>query len=356
MVLHHPTARTTYKIRQEIKENAQGLSAQKQAKLYNVSKKTILKWRHREVFEDAPHGAIEPAKSITDIEEYVIFELRKTTLLPIDDLLDVVRGLGIVISRSALDRALRRNGLSNLKRYIKSLQTDDEQKHTNGVFKEYEMGFIHIDIKYLPKIGKERHYLYVAIDRASRLVFAQIHPDKTAHSAELFLKDTIDFFPFTITKVLTDNGKEFTDRFNKGHKEPSGNHPFDKVCQESGAEHRLTLPYTPKTNGMVERMNGKIQQSVLDKIICTDITELGKSVMRYISIYNTTIKHSGLGRQSPLLALRKRFESNPIVFTRDFVMIEGERISLACDVLQTVGLEENYNGFMGNYRGGLDTL
>lgn len=343
MILLHPTARTTYKIRQEIKENQNALSAAKQAALYNISKKTVLKWRNREVFEDAPHGAIEPKKSITDLEEHIICELRKTALLPLDDLLDVVRGLGIAVSRSALDRALRRNGLSNLKNYIKSLNNeDDKQKHPHGEFKEYNIGFIHVDIKYLPKIDNARNYLYVAIDRASRLVFASVYPDKTALSAKSFLEAALDFFPFTVTKVLTDNGKEFTDGFHRGRKESSGNHPFDQVCAKHKIEHRRTLPYTPKTNGMVERMNGKVQESVLDKVLYTSAIELNKGVMSYISLYNRVIKHSGLGREAPVNSLCKRFKSDPELFKRDFIVIDGERICL----------RESYEG---DYRRGLDS-
>jgi hypothetical protein len=37
-------------------------------------------------------------------------------------------------------------------------------------FKDYEPGFLHIDIKYLPQMPDEtaRRYLFVAIDRATR--------------------------------------------------------------------------------------------------------------------------------------------------------------------------------------------
>lgn len=90
MLSYHPTAKTTYKIRQEIKENQDGLTLEEQSKKYNVSIPTIQKWRKREDFNDAPHGAKNPIKSITDIEEYIICEIRKITLLPLDDLLDVV--------------------------------------------------------------------------------------------------------------------------------------------------------------------------------------------------------------------------------------------------------------------------
>jgi hypothetical protein len=46
-------------------------------------------------------------------------------------------------------------------------------------FKEYAPGFIHIDIKYLPRMPDEtsRRYLFVAIDRACHWVFLHIYDD-----------------------------------------------------------------------------------------------------------------------------------------------------------------------------------
>lgn len=59
--------------------------------------------------------------------------------------------------------------------------------------------------------------------------------------------------------MLTDNGKEFTDRlFASREREPRGHHVFDQLCNALGIEHRLTKPKTPQTNGMVERFNGRI--------------------------------------------------------------------------------------------------
>ena len=123
----------------------------------------------------------------------------------------MVNEFGIKITRSALNRALKRNNLSNLREYLKSLNIDEEIKQTS--FKEYAIGYVHIDIKYLPKIDGKRTYLYVAIfqttlrdsvslhDRASRVVFVDIYEDKTASSANSFLEDVIDYFPFKITKI-----------------------------------------------------------------------------------------------------------------------------------------------------------
>ena len=67
------------------------------------------------------------------------------------------------------------------------------------------------------------------------------------------------FCPIRITKILTDNGKEFTDRlFASRARAASGSHEFDQLCAELGIEHRLTPPKSPQTNGMVERFNGRI--------------------------------------------------------------------------------------------------
>ena len=85
---------------------------------------------------------------------------------------------------------------------------------THKPFKAYEPGYLHIDVKYLPQMAEEerRRYLFVAIDRATRWVFVRIYPAKTAANARRFLRNLERAAPMGVTRVLTDNGKEFTDR------------------------------------------------------------------------------------------------------------------------------------------------
>ena len=84
---------------------------------------------------------------------------------------------------------------------------------------------------------------------------------KTAASARAFLTALAKAAPCHIRTILTDNGKEFTDLlFGKLAKDASGEHEFDQLCEALGIEHRLTKPRTPRTNGMVERFNGRIEQ------------------------------------------------------------------------------------------------
>ena len=74
--------------------------------------------------------------------------LRKTLLVSIDDLLAVVREfLNPDVSRSGLDRCLRRHGVGDLR----DLQgCDPRPKH-----KACEPGYRHVDVKYLPQIADE---------------------------------------------------------------------------------------------------------------------------------------------------------------------------------------------------------
>jgi transposase InsO family protein len=60
-------------------------------------------------------------------------------------------------------------------------------------------------------------------------------------------------------EVLTDNGKQFTDRFDKG-----GEVLFDRICRDNGITHRLTQPASPATTGKVERFHGTLRREFLN--------------------------------------------------------------------------------------------
>ena len=82
-----------------------------------------------------------------------------------------------------------------------------------------------------------RRYLFVAIDRATRWVFIRIYSSRTAANARRFLRDPQRACPIRIRTILTDNGKEFTDRlFGLRKREQSGKHEFDRLCAELDIE------------------------------------------------------------------------------------------------------------------------
>ncbi len=133
------------------------------------------------------------------------------------------------------------------------------------------------------------------------------------------MKDLIDFYPYKINKILTDNGKEWTDRFIRGKKEASGRHEFDKECKLREIEHRLTLPYTPKTNGMVERFNGRIAE-ILRKNKFENYEKLSDALNYYMKCYNHYNKQKALDYKSPVDMIKYWFEKKKEIFKENINM------------------------------------
>jgi transposase InsO family protein len=250
----------------------------------------------------------------TPAQEAVAVALRKALLLPLDDLLSVVREfLNPRASRSGLDRCQRRRGVGNLQAL-----KPKEPKPAHGAFKAYEPGYLHIDIKYLPQMADEsaRRYLFVAIDRATRWVFVRIYPAQTAANARRFLRDLERAAPMKITCVLTDNGKAFTDRlFGLRKRSPTGQHEFDLLCAELGIEHRLTPSMRPQTNGMVERFNSRIED-VLQSHRFHSGEDLKQTILGYVHLYNSQLPQTALKARTPIAALKDWQRQRPDLFRK----------------------------------------
>ena len=310
----HAQARTTPRTRAEI-QSAEG-SQRALAERFNVTRPTVQKWRSRDQVQDLSHRPHRLCTTLTEGEEAVVVELRKTLMLPLDDLLVVTREfINKLASRSGIDRCLRRHGVANLRQ----LQNDDRagSAPVAKTFKSYEPGFVHIDIKYLPQMPYEtfRRYLFVAIDRATRWVHLAIYNDQTEASSTHFLRSLMKVAPMKITKILTDNGSQFTDRFTARTKAPSGQHLFDRECTAFAIEHRLSPPRHPQTNGMVERFNGRIAE-VIKQTRFNSADELETTIKLYTSTYNHRIPQRALNHLSPVQALQKWQSERPELFVK----------------------------------------
>ena len=224
------------------------------------------KWKGREAPADRSHRPHKLSTTLSEAQEAIVVELRRLLLLPLDDLLVITREfIHAGVSRSALNRCLVRHGVSNLHALRAELNPQEGAADKPvKTLKAYEPGFVHIDIKYLPQMPDERQrcYLFVAIDRATRWVHIGLYDDQSEASAVDFLARVHEAAPMTITKVLTDNGSQFTDRFTCKARVPSGRHHFDVHCKALGIEHRLCPPRHPQTSGMVERFNARVGEVI----------------------------------------------------------------------------------------------
>src|SRR3954454_11242496 len=166
---------------------------------YGLSTETIRKWRQRGAADCQDHSS-RPHKlpwKATEEERAIVCALRRATGFPLDDLTFVVTHFLPHLNRDAVYRILKAEGLGRL------LPASRARK-PNGTFKDYDVGFVHVDVKHLPKLrtgdGESRkRYLYVAIDRASRFVHLAVKDDETERSAVAFLKEALMAFPFQVT-------------------------------------------------------------------------------------------------------------------------------------------------------------
>ena len=202
----HANAKTTPRIREEIQNSKESIAAL--AKRLSLNPKTVLKWRQRRgSVVDKRSGPIKPKSVLSTTDEQIICEFRRVTKLSLDDVFIALRGKIKALTRSNLHRCLKRNNLNVLPKE----PSDPKQKK---FFKDYPPGFIHIDITEV-RTEEGKLYLFVAIDRCTKYVYAEIYTQMTTENACLFLKNLIEHYPAKITKILTDNGAQFTNTESK---------------------------------------------------------------------------------------------------------------------------------------------
>lgn len=306
---YHSNAVTNLHIRNQIKKSI--LTNVELASKYNTSVATISKWKNREELSDKSSRPDNIAYTLSALEQGLVNSIRRTSWLPLDEVWEILIGINPKISRSSVYRELQRNGLN---------QVPQKEREKAKKFKEYEPGYLHMDVTYLPKFIGTKYYLFVAIDRATRTLFHDVYDAKTSDNAEDFMNKCLDFFPFGITHVLTDNGLEFTNRLIKSKKGNLCQKPskLDIVCDENNIDHRLTKPNTPKTNGMVERVNGTIKNGTILKEEYHDKNEMKVALMSFLVHYLLYRRHGGVRKElkvkTPFNAVEKWFEMKPEIF------------------------------------------
>ena len=192
----HGSATTTHAIRAAIQRSKASLQALSER--YGINPKTVAKWRKRTSLEDRPMGPQAPHSTVLSAdEETLIVAFRRHTLLPLDDCLYALQATVPHLTRSSLHRLFERHAVSRL--------PNAEGTRPRQKFKAYPMGYIHIDFAEVwTEAGKL--YLFVAIDRVSKLAFAELHERSTRRIAADFLRRLIERVPYAIHTVLTDNG------------------------------------------------------------------------------------------------------------------------------------------------------
>jgi transposase InsO family protein len=282
-----------------------GLSKAEAARRYNTTAKTVAKWVERyrkEGVEGLRDRSSRPLSSPDQTPQATcdaIEVLRRQRFTGGQ----IAGKLGV--SPATVSRVLRRRGLNKLAALEPAEPVQRYERERPGEL-------IHCDIKKLGKFNQIGHritgdrtgqsnsrgvgweYVHVCIDDHSRIGFADIMPDQKKRSAIAFLKAAVAYYAslgVKVERVMTDNGSCYR------------SFAFRSACNRLGLKHIRTKPYTPKTNGKVERL---IQTSLREWAYAYAYENSHQRKLQlptWLHRYNWHRPHAGIGDKTPISRL-----------------------------------------------------
>lgn len=200
--------------------------------------------------------------------------------------------LGISVGQTAIQKVINRHPeLRNLQ-HKKSIRKHRNYKIARikaaRQLREKNLGsLVQIDTKHLYILGV-RFYLFVAIDAKSRYGFVWAYKTASSLSAADFLLKVIDYFPFPIQAVNTDNGPEYLLH-------------FQKTCEKLFITHYFTYPHTPKMNGRAERLIQTVEYEFFNYQydLLPDIDEINKKCLLFNDKYNNRRYNQAIHYRTP---------------------------------------------------------
>src|SRR3989338_3725217 len=191
---YHQRATTNGHIRSLIQESP--ASYRSLARQFHLNVKTVMKWRHRGEIEDHSTRPKTIHRSLTKLEKRIIAKVRTHLKLSLDDLVTTLHSYLPEINRMNCYRALVEHQLQRLPKELVG----------RGQFGTYLPGFFHVDTAYMPQLPgyRSRRYLFVGIDRVTKLVCLLITRTKSARESTRFLSLLFRFVPYEIHRILTE--------------------------------------------------------------------------------------------------------------------------------------------------------
>jgi transposase InsO family protein len=214
---------------------------------------------------------------------------------------------GVVIpSTATVNRILVRHGLVN-QRKRKRRRDSYVRWQRPAAMQLWQLDIVGGVMLVDPVTGVLREAKVVTgVDDHSRFcVIASVVERATARAVCLALAAALSRFGVP-EEILTDNGKQFTDRFGKG-----GEVLFDKICRQNAITHRLTQPASPTTTGKIERFHLTLRRELLDGHQPFESVEAAQaSIDAFVEQYNADRPHQGLDPDRPVTPA-ERFSAIP---------------------------------------------
>jgi transposase InsO family protein len=305
----HRNARLTVHGRRELVRRVceQGTSISRASRELGVSRQTGAKWlaRYRACGEAGLlDRSSRPRAPRPRLETRLVRRIVRTRLRQRLGAHQIAWKLGVC--RSTVCAVLRRCGLSRL-RDLEPAPPVVRYQH------EHAGDLLHLDTKKLGRIGagggkrfggparSKRHRgigwkaVFVAVDDATRLAYAEELPDESGPSAAVFLEHALAFYAaqgITVHRLLSDNGSCFRSRALRA------------AVRRAGCRHSFTRPYRPQTNGKAEAFVKLLANGWAYARPYTDEGERSGALPGFLYRYNHFRPHGGLDGATPMQRLR----------------------------------------------------
>lgn len=276
-----------------------------------VCKQNFLKYYRRYIPQGKESSSLVPHRTGRKFKDAIAYapqiieavrDIRSRGYNRYDIALQLKHLLDVELPPTTVYRLLKKLGLHQLNPVIK--------EETRRIIKMQAGELGHIDIHYLSKgivksCPKEKLYLLGVIDSYSRICWVEVidsikamHVAFTAMEILMRLKDR---YGIQFTEMMSDNGQEFSSKNNPDH-------PFERMLNFYGVKHRYTKPFTPKTNGKIERFWKTIENELLSGEQFDTLEELEHYITGYNIYYNEHRIHQGIHNKKPCSMLQPFLE------------------------------------------------
>lgn len=269
---------------------------------HHVSRKTVYEWRdkydgHWKSLLDKSHRPHSHPNEHTK-EEYELIERyyrhNKTDMIV---LWDKLRQNGYTRCYKSMLRAIKRMGLCETHEKRKGYKPKPYQRA------DYPGQKVQIDVKYVPSgcvANGIKYYQYTAVDECTRLCYRELYDEHSTYSSLDFLKKLVEYFPFPIREIQTDNGSEWTNALLV--KKSKHKTLFEEYLEKNDIVYHRIRVATPRHNGKVERQHRIDGERFYSKMRMYSLEDGRKQIAQYNRISNR-IPKCCLKYKSPLAVL-----------------------------------------------------
>ena len=286
-------------------------SVNKLCEVHNISRKQLHKYHRRWLESGGKEESLLPNtrgpkkgqyRILSKDQERAITKIqRRFEAKPLDVWVMITGVWKVTPSVRTIARILKRYPLNKKKEIIHRYE-----KNIPGEL-------VHADTFNIPTnmfSDKKARYLSGIIDDCTRLNYvetierkASLEVSKTMmHAGKWFNDHGID-----IEKLMSDNGSEYTAVHSK--KDARARHPFETTLSMIEIKHIYTRPYTPKTNGKIERFWKILREEFLPGLSNLTLEEFNGKLKNFMFYYNYKRSHGGILYKTPFQKLKSVTET-----------------------------------------------